>query len=415
MAAQLAAGGFAFLLAHKAAGAIRSWFERHMALSGLSEESSDLRKTKTFLKVVRSILSVLFLEIALRLAHHFDWPAEGIEVLLFLALAMFFVRFLAAPMTNRYWAAILTAVIWLWAIVYAFHAEHIWTNFLTNIYFAHGNVHVSMLTILRASWLLLILYWLSKNLLIIFHLWLQTGSGLPPANQTLLHKLCRLLLFSASVAVVLHYMGIDLTVFALFGGAIGLGIGFGLQKIFANLVSGFMILADKSIKPGDVIQLGNTYGWINFLGSRYVSVVTRNAIEHLIPNESLITGEVINWSYSNNLVRLQVPVGISYDSDLEKATKLALEAAAETGRVLQEPKPACLLTGFGDNGLNLELRVWINDPQNGLASVKNELLRGVLRRFREEGIELPYSQMVLQHKSMPEVRIRTEPRSEKAE
>ncbi|SPF39050.1 putative Potassium efflux system KefA protein / Small-conductance mechanosensitive channel [Syntrophobacter sp. SbD1] len=414
MAAQLAAGGFAFLLAHMAAGAFRSWFERYMALAGLSEESSDRRKTKTFLKVVRPILTVLFLEIVLRLAHHFDWPAEGFETLLFVALALFFVRFLAAPMTNRYWSAILTVAIWLWAIVYAFHAEGIWTNFFTDIYFEHGNVHVSMLTILRASWLLLFLYWLSKNLLIILHLWLQTGSGLPPATQALFYKLCRLLLFSASVVVVLHYMGIDLTVFALFGGAIGLGIGFGLQKIFANLVSGFMILADKSIKPGDVIQLGNTYGWINFLGSRYVSVVTRSGVEHLIPNESLITGEVINWSYSSNLVRLQVPVGISYDSDLETATRLVLEAAGDTMRVLHEPKPACLLTGFGDNAVNLELRVWINDPQNGLGAVRNELLMGIWRRFKTEGIELPYPQRVLHHKSIPEVRIRTEPRTEKA-
>jgi small-conductance mechanosensitive channel len=409
MAAQLAAGGFAFLLAHKAAGAFRSWFERYMALSGLSEEAPDLRKIKAFFKVARPVLSVLFLGIAFRLAHHFGWPSEGVEVLLFLALAMFLVRFLAVPMTNRYWAAILTVAIWFWAIVRIFHVDDIGTRLLTNIYFEIGNVHVSMLTIGRAFVLLMILYWLSKNLLIILHVWLHTGSGLPLASQTLLHKLCRLFLFSASVVLVLHYMGIDLTVFALFGGALGLGIGFGLQKIFANLVSGFMILADKSIKPGDVIQLGNTYGSINFLGSRYVSVVTRDAIEHLIPNENLITGEVINWSYSNNLLRLKVPVGISYDSDLEKATKLMLEAAADTRRVLQEPKSACFVRGFGDNGLNLELRVWINDPQNGLGSVKNELLRGVLRRFKEEGIELPYSQIVLDHKSMPEVRIRNEP------
>ena len=191
---------------------------------------------------------------------------------------MFFVRLLAAPVTNRYWAAILTVTIWLWAIFLIFHAEDIWTNLATSIYFEIGKVRVSTLTIFRASVLLLILYWLSKNLLIIFHVWLKTGSGQPPVIQALLYKLCTLLLFSASVVVVLHYMGIDLTLFALFGGAIGLGIGFGLQKIFANLVSGFMILADKSIKPGDVIQLGNTYGWINFLGSRYVSVVTRASI-----------------------------------------------------------------------------------------------------------------------------------------
>ena len=259
-----------------------------------------------------------------------------------------------------------------------------------------------MLTTTRALFLSLILYWLSKNLLVIIRLWLRTGSGLPPATEALLYKLCQIVLFSISVVLVLHYMRIDLTVFALFGGALGLGIGFGLQKIFANLVSGFMILADRSIKPGDVIQLGNTYGSINFLGSRYVSVVTRSGVEHLIPNESLITGELINWSYSDNLLRLPVPVVISYDSDLEKASRVMLEAAADNRRVLQEPEATCFVTGFGDNGLNLELRVWINDPQNGLGSVKNELLRGVLRRFKEEGIELPYPQMVLHHKSMPE-------------
>ncbi|MGO9022513.1 MAG: mechanosensitive ion channel family protein [Syntrophobacteraceae bacterium] len=411
MAVQLAAGVFAFLLAHKAAEAFPSWFERHMALSGLSEESSDLRKIRVFLKVVRPILAVLFLETALRLANHFHWPAEGIETLIFAALAMFLFRLVAAPMANRFWAAILTAAIWLWAAVYAFHAEDFWTNFLSNIYFEIGKVHVSMLTIVRASVLLLILYWLSKNLLIIFGLWLRTGSGLPAATQTLLYKLSSWLLIVASGFIVLHYMGIDLTVFALFGGAVGLGIGFGLQKIFANLISGFMILADKSIKPGDVIQLGNTYGSINFLGSRYVSVVTRDAIEHLIPNENLITGEVINWSYSNNLLRLKVPVGISYDSDLDEATRLMLEAAAATVRVLQEPKPAWLLTGFGDNAIELELRVWINDPQNGIGPVKSELLMGVWRRFREEGIELPYPQRVLHHKSIPEIWIGTKPNS----
>ncbi len=160
--------------------------------------------------------------------------------------------------------------------------------------------------------------------------------------------------------------------------------------------------------------MGNTYGWINFLGSRYVSVVTRGGVEHLIPNESLITGEVINWSYSSNLVRLLVPVGISYDSDLDTAIRLMLEAAGDTMRVLHEPNPACLLTDFGDNAVNLELRVWINDPQNGLGAVRKELLMGTWRRFKTEGIELPYPQRVLHHKSIPEVRIRTEPKTEKA-
>ena len=224
-----------------------------------------------------------------------------------------------------------------------------------------------------------------------------------------MYRLGSIFLFSACVVIVLHYLGLDLTVFALFSGALGLGLGFGLQKVFANLVSGFIILADKSIKPGDVIQLGDKYGWINFLGSRYVSVITRDGTEHLIPNENLITGEVINWSYSQNLVRLKVPVGVAYGSDLEKARELMLAAAADTLRVLKDPKPACLLTGFGDNAVNLEVRVWINDPQNGLGSVKSDLLWGIWQRFRDHGIEMPYPQRDVHLKSIPETTVRTGP------
>ena len=234
-----------------------------------------------------------------------------------------------------------------------------------------------MLQITRAFPALLLLYWLSRNLSLIWRFWLRTASGLSPAIQILLARLGSLCLYSASVVLVLTYLGLDLTVFALFGGALGLGLGFGLQKVFANLVSGFILLADKSIKPGDVIQLGDKYGWINYLGTRYISVVTRDGTEHLIPNETLITNEVINWSYSQNLVRLRVPIGVGYGSDLNQARALMLEAAAATPRVLLDPKPSCYLLSFGDNAINLELRIWINDPQNGIGSVKSNLHWGI--------------------------------------
>ena len=163
------------------------------------------------------------------------------------------------------------------------------------------------------------------------------------------------------------------------------------------------------LQPGDVIQMGDKYGWINFLGSRYVSVITRDGTEHLIPNENLITGEVINWSYSQNLVRLKVPVGVAYGSDLEKARELMLESAAVTKRVLKDPGPACILSGFGDNAVNLELRVWINDPRNGIASVKSDLFWGIWQRFRDHGIIMPYPQRDVHLKSIPEITIRTGP------
>ena len=311
MAAQLTAGGVACLLARMAARALRAWIGGLMAQSGLGETDSDRQTNEMFLKITGPFLTFLFLGIAFSVTHHFSWPEEGLRALFTLSGAAFLVRFLTAPTTNRYWRKILTSAIWIWAILRLFGLVQPLYSLEESITFTIGQVHISILTIIRAYILSLILYWLSKNLLVIVRLWLRTGSGLSPSTQTLLYKVCRALLVWISVVLVLHYLGIDLTIFALFGGALGLGIGFGMQKIVANLICGYMILADKSIKPGDVIQLGNTYGAINFLGSRYVSIITRSGIEHLLPNESLVTGEVINWSHSNSLLRLQVPVGIS--------------------------------------------------------------------------------------------------------
>lgn len=167
----------------------------------------------------------------------------------------------------------------------------------------------------------------------------------------------------------------------------------------SNLISGVILLLDKSIKPGDVIGIGDTYGWINSLGARYVSVVTRDGIEHLIPNEELITQRVENWSYSNNLVRLKVIVGVSYHSDLRKVMALCLEAAAESPRVLKEPNSVCLLKGFGDSSVDLDLRFYINDPKNGTSNVKSDVLLRIWEKFQAHGIEIPFPQRDLHIKT----------------
>jgi len=164
VAVELAVGGVAILLAHKAAVAFYLWFERRMALSGLGEESSDLLKVKTFLKVIRPLLIVLLLGIAFRLASHFNWPADALEVLFVLAFGLFLTRFLATPLKNRYWAGVLTAIIWIWVILLIFHFAEIGQNFLNSIDLSVGSVHVSMLTLGRAFFFSMVLYWLSNNL-----------------------------------------------------------------------------------------------------------------------------------------------------------------------------------------------------------------------------------------------------------
>jgi small-conductance mechanosensitive channel len=415
MVAQIVVIGGALLLARKVGGAMRAWLTGQQAQYAMHPEArADLAILLDFVKVIDAFIAFVLVGIAFRIADHFHWPRNGLFAVGIFLIALSVVRLFTDTMKNRFWARIFAIAIWVYAFLLAFlslfHFIDLWLRFLQDIDFQLGQVRFSLLQVQRAFFLLLALYWLSKNLRILFHFWLTVKSDLTSAVKILLYRLGSIFLFSACVVIVLTYLGLDLTVFALFSGALGLGLGFGLQKIFANLVSGFILLADKSIKPGDVIQLGDKYGWINFLGSRYCSVITRNGTEHLIPNENLITGEVINWSYSQNLVRLTVPVGVAYGSDLEKARELMLAVAADTRRVLKDPTPACLLTGFGDNTVNLELRVWINDPQNGVGAVKSELFWGIWRRFHEHGIELPFPQRDLYLKSIPEVRIQTGPK-----
>ncbi|MCZ6859495.1 MAG: mechanosensitive ion channel, partial [Alphaproteobacteria bacterium] len=208
-----------------------------------------------------------------------------------------------------------------------------------------------------------------------------------------------------AVFAALNSIGIDLTALAVFSGAVGLGIGFGLQKVISNLISGVILLMDKSVKPGDVIAIGDTFGWINTLSARYVSVITRDGIEHLIPNEELISQRVENWSYSNTLVRFRMPIGISYDSDVVNAMALTVEAAKMVERVRDDPAPVCRLMNFGDNAIELELRIWISDPQAGVANVRSEVLLNIWTMFNENGIEFPYTQRDLHIKSSVPLRV----------
>ena len=186
--------------------------------------------------------------------------------------------------------------------------------------------------------------------------------------------------------------GGDLTGLAVLSGAIGVGLGFGLQKVVSNLVSGVIILLDKSIKPGDVISIGDTFGWINALGARYVSITTRDGKEYLIPNEDLITGQVVNWSHSNEFVRLDIHFGTSYADDPHVVRKLAIDAAASVSRVLNDRPPVCHITGFGDSSVDYILRFWITDPSGGLTNIRGNVFLALWDTFHEHGISIPFPQ-----------------------
>jgi small-conductance mechanosensitive channel len=249
-----------------------------------------------------------------------------------------------------------------------------------------------MLLVLKGVVFLTVLLWGANMSSRLIEQRLQKFHTLAPAMQVLTAKLAKVVLLTLAVVIALNAVGIDLTAFAVFSGAIGVGVGFGLQKVVSNLISGVILLLDRSIKPGDVIEIAGTYGWITRLNARFVSVSTRDGIEHLIPNEDLITQRVTNWSYSNDMIRLHVPLGISYQSDLHQAIALCIAAAKTVNRVLETPNPICLLKGFGENAVNLELRFWILDPRNGTANVRSEVMLGIWDSFRDNGVEFPFPQ-----------------------
>jgi small-conductance mechanosensitive channel len=204
------------------------------------------------------------------------------------------------------------------------------------------------------------------------------------------------------VLTTLSTAGIDLTTLTVFSGAIGLGLGFGLQKVISNLVSGMIILADRSIKPGDVIQLGETFGWIQSLRARFVSVVTRDGRKYLIPNEDLITKQVINWSYTEELVRLDVTFRVSYAANPHEIRRIAVEAAARVPRVQADPGPLCHLAEFGEYSLDFVLRFWIRDPAGGLTNVRGAVLLALWDAFQAHAVEIPLPQReVIVHRGAP--------------
>jgi small-conductance mechanosensitive channel len=255
-----------------------------------------------------------------------------------------------------------------------------------------GNYRLSVLLLLKGAITLAVLIWLANLLARLTEQRLRVFSPLTPVMQVLAAKLVRLGLITLAVVLALGSIGIDLTAFAVFSGAVGVGVGFGLQKVVSNLVSGVILLLDRSIKPGDVIEIDGTYGSVVALNARYVSVQTRDGKEYLVPNEDLITQRVTNWSYSNDLIRQHVKIGISYSADPHRAIELALEATRSVPRLLSDPQPVCLLVGFGDSSVDLELRFWISDPVNGTTNVRSAVMLNIWDLFHADGIEIPYPQ-----------------------
>lgn len=351
-----------------------------------------LRFLAFFLRRIRWVVLPLLLWGAVILLRAVTWPSRSYLVGLTatLALAWLVVAFASRIIRTPAIARLVAILVWTTVALLVLGLLDEVRQALDAAGFTFGELRVSLLGVIEGVALFAALLWLAKLSGDFVQVRLERTSDLTPSLQVLIGKLVKIALVIVAILVPVRAMGIDLTALALFSSAVGVGIGFGLQKVVSNFISGVIILMDKSIKPGDVITLGDTFGWIRSLRARFVSVVTRDGQEYLIPNEDFITQQVVNWSFTDRLVRIEVEFGVSYDSDPHQVRKLAAEAARGVARVQVSPPPVCHLVGFGESSLEFKLRFWIADPQEGLWNVRGLVLLACWDAFKANGVSIPF-------------------------
>ncbi len=346
-----------------------------------------------------ALLLVLAARPVLALWHHVNLLHLAVSLLGSLVVVRFMVYLMRSvlPQGNLLMAFERSASVMVWSAL-ALHLTGLLPEligFLDSIRLLLPGRHVTLWLVLQA------VFWTVVTLLLA--LWagtavearLMQAESLHSSSRVALSRLLRSLLVVMAVLLVLPLVGIDLTVLSVFGGALGVGLGFGLQKIASNYVSGFIILLDRSIRIGDVITADQFNGVVKNITSRYVVVKASDGREAIIPNETLITQTIQNHTHSDNLVRVTVQVQVGYDSDIEQALSVLVALAREHPRLLAEPPPAALVVRMADSGIDLELGAWLNDPQLGMQGIRSDLYRAIVKAFRAHGIDIPYPQRVV--------------------
>jgi len=313
--------------------------------------------------------------------------------------AWIFIRIFSSAVSDQFWSKVFAICMWVIAALSIMRLLNPTIAMLDSIGTKVGGTNVTAYLVLKGGLTAALLLWAASAGAKLLQTRVSNSRNLTPSVQVLISQLGRFTLLFLAIMIALNVVGIDLTALAVFSGAVGVGIGFGLQKIVSNLISGIILLMDRSIKPGDVVEVANTYGWISSLGARYTSVRTRDGTEHLIPNEEFIINRVVNWSHSDKVVRRKVMIGVHYDTDVPKAMELMMEAAYEVKRIVAKPPPNVLLRNFGESSVDIETRFWINDPANGVSNVASEYLLLVWHKFHEHGIEIPFPQRDLHLRS----------------
>ncbi|MDE5455144.1 mechanosensitive ion channel [Bradyrhizobium sp. CSA112] len=323
--------------------------------------------------------------------YHLTWPSRSylLMVAAKLALAWLVIRLVTSVISNAFIVKLVSITAWLVAALSILGQLEPAAETLDSYAIEIGGLRLTPLLLIKAGALLIATLWLTNIASNFIESRITRASDLTPSIQVLLVKIIRIGLMVVAIAIALGAVGINLSALAVFTGAAGVGIGLGLQKIVANFISGIILLADKSVKPGDLVTIGDSSGRISAMKTRYISVAAGDGREFLIPNEDLVTQKVVNWTYTDKNTLVKVLFSTNYDADPRAVCKLAIDIAGTVPRAIKNKPPNCILTEFAEAGMKFSLTFWLPDP-DGLDNVKSEVMLALWDAFKREGIRVPY-------------------------
>jgi small-conductance mechanosensitive channel len=343
---------------------------------------------------MESFSTVVFavLVIAARITmYHSTWPSRSymLVVAAKLAVAWLIIRLMTSVIHNAFLVKLISVSAWLIAALSIINQLDPAADALDSVSIVLGGLRLTPLLVIKLGLILIAALWLTNVASNFAENRINQSSDLTPSIQVLLVKMIRMGLMIVAIAVALGAVGINLSALAVFSGAVGVGIGIGLQKIVANFISGIILLADKSVKPGDLVTIGDSSGRISAMKTRYISVAAGDGREFLIPNEDLVTQKVTNWTYTDKNTLVKVIFATNYESDPRRVCQLAIEIAREVPRAIKSKPPGCILSEFGETGMKFALTFWIADP-DGMDNVKSDVMLSLWEAFKREGIKVPY-------------------------
>ena len=325
-----------------------------------------------------------------------DMGLGFINAVINLLSAWVVIRLLTQFIGNYFVRNILALSIWVIAALKIVGVLDPVRNALDHADLSIGAYRISALSVIKGGFALCILLYGAIFISSMIERRVLLSRSLSPTSKVLVAKLVRVALIALALLMAATTSGLDLSVLAALSGGLGLGLGFGLQKVVSNLFSGMLLLLDRSIKPGDIIEVQNgQYGWVEKMGARYTEIITRDNKSYLIPNENLITQEVINWSHGNTLLRVEVDFGVAYESDPRKVMALAIAAIAGLPRIVPEPLAECSLISFADSAITFKLFFWIKDAENGIYNIRSDVYLALWDAFKANGIGIPFPQRVV--------------------